>query len=102
MPAAKAAVERSSAVSSRRNRKRPPWRRAKSQFTRAVRALPIWSRPVGLGATRTRTDISALKRVGDGVTAAPAPGPPPGPHPPPPPPHPAPPPPPPHPHPPPP
>src|ERR1019366_3818765 len=32
----------------------PPWRRAKSQLNRAVRALPTWKKPVGEGAIRTR------------------------------------------------
>src|ERR1700683_4949445 len=33
--------------------KRPPLRAAKSQLSKAVRALPIWMRPVGDGAKRT-------------------------------------------------
>jgi hypothetical protein len=38
----------------------PPWCRAKSALKSAVRAVPIWSGPVGLGAMRTR--ISDIDR----------------------------------------
>ena len=45
--------ERSRSVSSKRRMNVPPRRRANSQLSRAVRALPIWMRPVGEGAKRT-------------------------------------------------
>src|SRR5262245_58937149 len=49
-------VERSKSVSSMRRMNVPPWPRASSQLKSAVRALPTWSAPVGLGANLTRTD----------------------------------------------
>ena len=54
MPSADATVERASSVSSRRSTNVPPWPRASSQLNSAVRALPTWRCPVGLGAKRTR------------------------------------------------
>ena len=51
----KSALERSTSVSSMRRTNAPFWPRAKSQLKSAVRALPTCSRPVGLGAKRTRT-----------------------------------------------
>src|SRR3712207_2460802 len=51
--AAYSARDRSASVSSRRSRKVPPPRRASSQLTRAMRALPTCSRPVGDGAKRS-------------------------------------------------
>ena len=44
--------ERSASVSSKRRMKRPPFLRAKRALSRAVRALPMWMRPVGEGANR--------------------------------------------------
>ena len=48
-------LERSRSVSSMRRRNCPPCRRANSQLNTAVRAVPMWRVPVGLGARRTRT-----------------------------------------------
>jgi hypothetical protein len=48
-------LERSGSVSSTRSRNCPPRRRARAQLNRAVRAPPMCSGPVGLGANRTRT-----------------------------------------------
>src|SRR6185436_19147150 len=45
-------VDRSASVSSMRRISVPSWPRASSQLKRAVRALPTWSCPVGLGAKR--------------------------------------------------
>jgi hypothetical protein len=42
-------------VSSILSRKRPLWWRAKSQLNKAVRAPPIWRKPVGEGAKRVTT-----------------------------------------------
>src|SRR3546814_4319352 len=47
-----ASVERARSVSSIRSRNRPPWWRANSQLNSAVRAPPIWRKPVGEGAKR--------------------------------------------------
>ncbi len=47
------ARERSTSVSSKRRMKRPRSRSANSQLSKAVRALPMWMRPVGEGAKRT-------------------------------------------------
>ena len=46
-------VDRSVSVSSMRRMNVPSWPRASSQLKSAVRALPTWSWPVGLGANRT-------------------------------------------------
>ena len=46
-------------VFSMRSRFSPPCWRAKSQLKRNVRTPPMWRKPVGLGAMRTRTDIAA-------------------------------------------
>src|SRR3954471_23922282 len=51
----KASLFRSLSVSSMRKMKTPPVWRAYSQLNNAVRALPMWKKPVGLGAKRTRT-----------------------------------------------
>jgi hypothetical protein len=53
-----ASVERFRSVSSTRNRKLPPWWRAKSQLNNAVRAPPICRKPVGEGAKRVTTVIA--------------------------------------------
>ena len=53
-----ALVDRSASVSSMRRMNVPSWPRASSQLKSAVRALPTWSCPVGLGAKRTLTDTS--------------------------------------------
>ena len=45
-------VERARSVSSMRSRNLPPWWRANSQLNKAVRAPPIWRKPVGEGAKR--------------------------------------------------
>src|SRR3954451_7085202 len=50
---AKARVERSMSVSSKRRMNVPPARRASSAFNSAVRVLPMWISPVGDGAKRT-------------------------------------------------
>ena len=50
-----ATVERSRSVSSMRSSIVPPWRRACSQLNRAVRAPPMWRKPVGDGAKRVIT-----------------------------------------------
>src|SRR5690242_19274271 len=52
-------VDRARSVSSIRSRNLPPWWRAKSQLKRAVRAPPIWRKPVGEGAKRTVTLMAA-------------------------------------------
>src|SRR6266478_1234118 len=41
----------------------PPVWRAYSQLNKAVRAPPMWRKPVGLGANRTRTFIVGLRCV---------------------------------------
>src|SRR5262245_6829251 len=53
-------VDRSASVSSMRSTNVPslPW--ARSQLNSAVRALPTWSCPVGLGANRTRIQQSSV------------------------------------------
>jgi hypothetical protein len=48
-------VERSRSVSSMRRSIVPPCRRANSQLNRAVRAPPMWRKPVGEGAKRVTT-----------------------------------------------
>lgn len=53
MASANRASDLAASVSSKRSTKRPPPRRASSALSRAVRALPIWMRPVGDGAKRT-------------------------------------------------
>src|SRR5215217_8180981 len=50
-----ARVERSTSVSSMRRMNVPPAPRASNQLNKAVRALPTWRCPVGLGAKRTRS-----------------------------------------------
>src|SRR5688572_5869249 len=70
MPLANSSVDRSRSVSSRRRMKRPPLARANRSLSSAVRILPAWSRPVGLGAKRTVTLIALqllAEFVGDGV-----------------------------------
>src|SRR5439155_3421868 len=52
------ATSRLVSVFSIRRRNSPPACRANSQLKSAVRTLPMWRRPVGLGAMRTRTDIA--------------------------------------------
>src|SRR5438046_691869 len=47
-------VDRSTSVSSMRRINAPPRPRARSQLKSAVRALPTWRCPVGLGANLTR------------------------------------------------
>ncbi len=56
--------DRSVSVSSIRRMNLPPWCRANNQLNRAVRAVPMWRLPVGLGAMRTRTDTSSTPRTG--------------------------------------
>jgi len=53
MASAYSARERARSVSSKRRMNRPAPRRANNQFNNAVRALPMWMRPVGEGAKRT-------------------------------------------------
>src|SRR3546814_3856600 len=53
-------VERARSVSSMRSRNLPPWWRANSQLNSAVRAPPIWRKPVGDGAKRVTTPVSDL------------------------------------------
>src|SRR3546814_3768865 len=43
-----------------RSRNLPPWWRANSQLNSAVRAPPIWRKPVGDGAKRVTTPVSDL------------------------------------------
>jgi hypothetical protein len=62
MAASDSAVDRSTSVSSIRSTKVPPWPRASSQLKSAVRALPTWSLPVGLGANRTLMATQARRR----------------------------------------
>ena len=50
-------------VSSKRWIKRPLLFMANSQLNRAVRALPIWMRPVGDGAKRTVTVMGGAYRM---------------------------------------
>jgi hypothetical protein len=54
------ATSRLVSVFSIRNRHSPSCPRAKSQLKRKVRTPPMWRKPVGLGAMRTRTDIPSL------------------------------------------
>src|SRR5229473_2889584 len=66
-------VERRRSVSSMRSRKIPPspcswWWRAKSQLNSAVRAPPMWRKPVGEGAKRTTTAMTgALSSTSPGA-----------------------------------
>jgi hypothetical protein len=53
MASAYSARERARSVSSKRRMNRPAPRRANNQFNNAVRALPMWMRPVGECAKRT-------------------------------------------------
>jgi hypothetical protein len=48
-----------------RSRNLPPWWRANNQLKSAVRAPPIWRKPVGEGAKRVTTvdELLALKRA---------------------------------------
>src|SRR5689334_6454181 len=55
------ATSRLVSVFSIRSRHSPPCWRAKSQLKRNVRTPPMWRKPVGLGAMRTRTDIDAYR-----------------------------------------
>src|SRR5262245_63435416 len=69
------AVDRSTSVSSMRRMKADPDPRARNQLKSAVRTLPTWSCPVGLGAKRSRIAESDMTderdRVrGDGFAAA--------------------------------
>jgi hypothetical protein len=41
----------------------PPTWRANRKLNRAVRAVPMWSGPVGLGAIRTRTSLEGAGPV---------------------------------------
>src|SRR4030095_4670993 len=68
-------------VSSKRSTKAPAFARANSQLLSATKILPTWSRPVGLGARRTRAliDVRYLveqppEGVGDRVAAVAAEG----------------------------
>ena len=54
---AASATSRPVSVFSILRRNSPPSWRAKSQLKSAVRTLPMWRNPVGLGAMRTRTGI---------------------------------------------
>ena len=58
------ATSRPVSVFSIRRRNSPPWCRANSQLKSAVRTFPMWRKPVGLGAMRTRTgaDIGHYRR----------------------------------------
>src|SRR5436190_19035103 len=49
-------------VFSIRRRHSPPRPRAKSQLKRKVRTPPMWRKPVGLGAMRTRIAIGLYRR----------------------------------------
>ena len=60
MARSKRSSERAASVSSMRTTKRPPAWRAKRKLYSAVRAVPMWSDPVGLGAKRTLTVWSKL------------------------------------------
>src|SRR5512134_1859839 len=61
-------VDRSRSVSSIRRMNFPPLRRACSQLNSAVRAPPMWSSPVGLGANRVTTEhIFASLTVTGGI-----------------------------------
>src|SRR6185436_18981092 len=62
-------VERSASVSSMRRMNVPSWPCESSQLKSAVRALPTWSCPVGLGANRTRIGVLATsaRQERDGV-----------------------------------
>src|SRR5213592_2255457 len=53
-------VDRSASVSSMRRISVPSLPRASSQLNSAVRALPTWSWPVGLGAKRTRMEFGIV------------------------------------------
>src|SRR6476469_1614540 len=55
------ATSRLVSVFSMRRRISPPCLRAKSQLKRNVRTPPMWRKPVGLGAMRTRTDIATYR-----------------------------------------
>src|SRR5579884_4047535 len=57
------ATSRLVSVFSIRSRHSPPCCRANSQLNRNVRTPPMWRKPVGLGAMRTRTDIGPYRRV---------------------------------------
>ena len=57
MSSSNAGVDRATSVSSRRRMNVPPTCRAKRKLKSAVRAVPMWSGPVGLGAIRTRTGV---------------------------------------------
>ena len=52
-------VERATSVSSSRRMNVPPWRRANRMLNSAVRAVPMCSGPVGLGAIRQRMVMPA-------------------------------------------
>ena len=56
------ATSRLVSVFSIRSRHSPPCWRAKSQLKRNVRTPPMWRKPVGLGAMRTRTVIALYRR----------------------------------------
>ena len=60
-------VERSASVSSMRRMNVPSLPRASSQLKSAVRALPTWSWPVGLGAKRHPHSHDTLLQQGDRV-----------------------------------
>jgi len=64
-----ASVLRAWSVSSMRRMNTPPVWRAYSQLNSAVRALPMWKKPVGLGAKRTRT--CDMRRGRSGFLACP-------------------------------
>src|ERR1041384_1828045 len=55
--------ERSRSVSSIRRMNVPPLPRANSQLKSAVRALPTWRWPVGLGAKRRRITLRLRQRA---------------------------------------
>ena len=58
MSFSKAIDERATSVSSTRRMNVPPTCRANRKLNSAVRAVPMWSGPVGLGAIRTRMSLA--------------------------------------------
>ena len=68
MSCSKAAVLRATSVSSSRSTNVPPVWRANRKLNRAVRAVPMCSGPVGLGAIRTRMSAAIVSRERLGTT----------------------------------